>query len=72
VLVIDADTSVTMHRIKVGRYPEALAILANGSRAYVINWMSGDISVLNPDTGNELKRLEASDGIRGLALVAAD
>jgi hypothetical protein len=33
--------------------------------------MSGDVSVVNPDTGKELNRLEGSDGIRGLALVPA-
>ena len=71
VFVIDAETLVVTHWIKVGRYPENLVILPSGSRAYVVNWMSGDISVLNPETGKELKRLEGSDGIRGLALVPA-
>jgi YVTN family beta-propeller protein len=40
----------------------------DGSKAYVVNWMSGDISVLNGETGRKLKRLKAGDGARGLAI----
>ena len=46
-------------------------MLPDGSKAYVVNWMSGDISVLNGETGRELKRLEAGEGVRGLAIVPA-
>lgn len=55
----------------MGRYPENIVITPDGSKAYVVNWMSGDISVLNGETGRELKRLEAGDGARGLAIVPA-
>jgi YVTN family beta-propeller protein len=69
--VIDSESLVVTYRAKVGRYPENIAVLPDGSKAYVVNWMSGDISVLNGRTGQELKRLPASDGIRGLAVVAS-
>ena len=41
------------------------------ARPYVANWASGDISVLNGETGQELRRIKASSGARALAIVPA-
>ena len=71
VSVVDTASLVATYRAKVGRYPESIVMLPDGSKAYVVNWMSGDISVLNGETGRELKRLEAGEGVRGLAIVPA-
>ena len=35
------------------------------------NWASGDISVLNGETGQELRRIKASSGARALAIFGA-
>ena len=56
---------------KLGRYPEGVVIAPDGSKAYVANWASGDISVLNGETGQELRRIKASSGARALAIVPA-
>jgi YVTN family beta-propeller protein len=70
--VVDTPSLVVTHRERVGRYPENIVMHPDGSKAYVVNWMSGDISVLNGETGRELKRLKAGDGARGLAIVPSD
>ena len=54
-----------------GRYPEGVVIAPDGNKAYVANWASGDISVLNGETGQELRRIKASSGARALAIVPA-
>ena len=41
------------------------------SKAYVVNWMSDDISILNGETGRELRRLQSGEGVRGLAIAPA-
>ena len=61
VSVMDAEALVVTYKTKVGRYPEGVVI---GSKAYVANWASGDISVLNGETGQELRRIKASSGAR--------
>ena len=48
VSVMDAEALVVTYKTKVGRYPEGVVI---GSKAYVANWASGDISVLNGKPG---------------------
>ena len=68
VSVMDAEALVVTYKTKVGRYPEGVVI---GSKAYVANWASGDISVLNGETGQELRRIKASSGARALAIVPA-
>ena len=56
---------------KLGRYPEGVVIAPDGSKVYVANWASGDISVLNGETGQELRRIKASSGARASAIVPA-
>jgi len=48
-----------------------VVIAPDGNKAYVANWASGDISVLNGETGQELRRIKASSGARALATVPA-
>lgn len=71
VSVMDAEALVATYKTKVGRYPEGVVIEPDGSKAYVANWASGDISVLNGETGQELRRIKASSGARALAIVPA-
>ena len=71
VSVMDAEALVVTYKTKVGRYPEGVVIEPDGSKAYVANWASGDISVLNGETGQELRRIKASSGARALAIVPA-
>jgi YVTN family beta-propeller protein len=58
-------------RPRLAAKPEGVVIEPDGSKAYVANWASGDISVLNGETGQELRRIEASSGARALAIVPA-
>ena len=44
-------------------------MLPDGSEAYVVGGASGEIAVLNGETGQELKRLRPGDGPRGLVIV---
>lgn len=54
--------------IKVGGYPEAVVIGADGRRAYVANWFSDDVSVLDLGRLVELRRIKCPAGPRGLVV----
>jgi YVTN family beta-propeller protein len=41
----------------------------DGRKAYVVNWSSGDVSVLDGENGRELKRIKVGSGARGVAVV---
>ena len=68
VSVIDAEELMVIYSAKVGRYPEGIVRLADGSKVYVGNWASDDLSVLNGD-GKELKRLPIGVAVRGMVVV---
>lgn len=57
--------------IKVGDYPEGVAISADGARAYVANWFSDDVSVLDLATRKEVARIKCPGGPRSVAIVQA-
>jgi YVTN family beta-propeller protein len=54
--------------IKVGGYPEGVAVSADGVHAYVANWFSDDVSVLDLGTQREIRRIKCPGGPRGIAI----
>ena len=70
VSLVDAKTLKTAGTIAVGRYPEGIIATADG-RAYVANWFSGDVSVLDLAQRREIKRIKIGDGPRYLAAIPA-
>ncbi len=57
---------------KVGRFPEGLVVEPQGRKAYVANWFSGDVSVLDVASGKELKRIKTGGGARALAVAVGN
>jgi YVTN family beta-propeller protein len=51
-----------------GSYPKVIAISPDGSRAYVSNWVSEDLSVIDTATRALLSRVKVGGTPRGLAL----
>ncbi|MRI54188.1 YncE family protein [Methylobacterium sp. DB1607] len=68
VTVLDAGTLEIAATIGVGRYPEGIVI--EGGRAYVANWFSDSVSVLDLATLKEITRLPVAEGPRSLAVAA--
>jgi YVTN family beta-propeller protein len=66
VTVIDATTLAIAATIPVGRYPEGVAVL--GGFAYVANWFSDDVSVIDLATLKETRRLPVAEGPRTFAV----
>ena len=64
--VIDADTLAVTATVTVGPYPEGVAIL--GGFAYVANWFSDDVSVVDLATLHEVRRIPVAEGPRSLAV----
>ncbi|HHY49769.1 MAG TPA: YncE family protein [Alphaproteobacteria bacterium] len=56
--------------IKVGDYPEGVIIGADGMRAYVANWFSDDVAVLDLDTLKVIRRIKCPGGPRAIVSVA--
>jgi YVTN family beta-propeller protein len=54
--------------IKFGGYPEGVAVGAGGQRAYVANWFSDDVSVLDLEAMIEITRIKCPAGPRGIAI----
>lgn len=69
VSVIDADTLAVTATVTVGPYPEGVAIL--GGFAYVANWFSDNVSVIDLATLREVHRIPVAEGPRSFA-VATD
>lgn len=55
--------------IKVGSYPEGVAVTADGRKAYVANWFSDDVSVIDLETRREIARIKCAGGPRAVAIV---
>lgn len=53
--------------IRVGDYPEGIAIGADGTRAYVANWFSSDVSVIDLESLKEIHRIKSPSGPRAVA-----
>ncbi|WP_370693790.1 YncE family protein [Methylobacterium sp. NEAU K] len=64
VTVIDAAGLGIVATVAVGPYPEGVAVA--GSRAYVANWFSDDVSVIDLSTLRETARLPVAEGPRGV------
>ena len=62
VSVIDADALSITATIPVGKYPEGVAIL--GERAYVANWFSDDVSIVDLTSLTTVGRIPVADGPR--------
>ncbi len=65
--VLDA-TLAPVTKIPVGRYPEGVVV--SGTTAYVANWFSDSVSVIDLPTLTETARLPVGEGPRGLAVLA--
>ena len=66
-VVLDAALS-PVATIPVGRYPEGVAV--SHDRAYVANWFSDSVSVVDLATLAETGRLPVGEGPRGLAILS--
>lgn len=55
-------------KLKIGSYPEGVAIGGDGTRAYVANWFSDDVSVVDLETMTELHRIKSGAGTRAVAV----
>lgn len=69
VTVLDARTMGITKTIKVGQYPEG--ILCQGAHAYVANWFSDDVSVIDLAKMVEIARIKVGEGPRNLGLTSA-
>ena len=56
--------------VRVGRDPEGIVVLPDQSKAYVTNWFSGDVSVIDIAAAREVKRIKCAAGPRAIALGA--
>jgi YVTN family beta-propeller protein len=54
--------------VKVGGYPEGVAVSTDGARAYVANWFSDDVSVIDLATLKEVRRVKCPGGPRGIVV----
>ncbi|HRN89596.1 YncE family protein [Hyphomicrobium sp.] len=68
---IFADTDTALATVKVGSYPEGVAIGENGTRAYVANWFSDNVSVIDLGTMKEIQRIKTPAGPRAVAVRTA-
>lgn len=59
VCVVNAASGAVTKRIPVGHYPRSPIMSPDGSRLYVANMFSYDVSVIDVATETELERLEA-------------
>lgn len=55
--------------IKVGGYPEGIAINAEGTHAYVANWFSDDVSLIDLTSLKEIRRVRCPGGPRAIVTV---
>lgn len=62
VTVIDAARLEIVATVAVGPYPEGIAVV--GPRAYVANWFSDDVSVIDLATWRETARIKVAEGPR--------
>lgn len=62
---LDAKTLKIVAAVPVGRYPEGVVVA--GGRAYVANWFSADVSVIDLAQRREVTRIKVGEGPRYLA-----
>ncbi|HEY0146712.1 MAG TPA: hypothetical protein VGB93_11315, partial [Methylovirgula sp.] len=59
----------TLTEIKVGRYPEDVVASADGTTAYVTDWFSDAISIVDLAHGKETRQIAVAAGPRDLVVV---
>ena len=52
---------------EVGSYPEGVAITSDSRKAYVANWFSDDISVIDLVAAKEIGRIKCAPGPRAIS-----
>jgi YVTN family beta-propeller protein len=62
---VDLKTRTVVGSARVGLYPEG--VICDGERAYVANWGSDDVSIIDIATRRETGRVKVGAGPRGLA-----
>jgi YVTN family beta-propeller protein len=67
VYAINTRTLRKVDVFKVGRVPKYLAVTPDGRHLLVGNWCSWDISVVDLETGREIRRIDAGVAPRGIA-----
>lgn len=65
-VVLDAATGSVQAVVPVGRYPEGVVV--EGARAYVANWFSDSVSVVDLETLRETARIAVPEGPRSLVI----
>jgi YVTN family beta-propeller protein len=68
--VVDAQHLTISAEIPVGRYPEGV-IAPTNEQAYVANWFSDDVSVIDLADRREIRRIKVGSGPRNLVSYAA-
>lgn len=66
VAMINAKTLEIIARIRVGQYPEGIAFGATADEAYVANWFSDTVSVLDLVHKTESGQIKVGSGPRYL------
>nr|WP_308620261.1 YncE family protein [Methylobacterium haplocladii] len=66
VTILDANSLTLTDTITVGRYPEGIVVA--DARAYVANWFSDDVSVIDLATLRETGRIKVGAGPRNLGI----
>jgi YVTN family beta-propeller protein len=68
--IVDARSGAVIGAIPVGRYPEGVVAGPFGL-AYVANWFSGDVSIVDLAQRREIHRIKVGEGPRSFALLPA-
>ena len=66
--IVDAKNLAVVDAIPVGRYPEGV-LAGRSGLAYVANWFSGDVSVVDLARRREIFRIKVGEGPRSFALL---
>ncbi len=62
--LVGRDLRMRAPPIKVGSYPEGIAVTRDGRKAYVANWFSDTVSVIDIETAKEIRRIRCAAGPR--------
>lgn len=65
---INTENFTIEKAIKVGSVPKFIAVSPNGKYVLVTNWCSGDVSVIDTDTNQEIQRIFVGRFPRGIAI----
>lgn len=65
---VDIETLTVADAIQVGSVPKYVAVSPDGKRVLVSNWCSGDVSVIDTETRQEIRRIFVGQFPRGIAI----